>query len=394
MNYNKENFQIYKFNNKILILFILLIYSLLLYFQIKLLKDKDIFRIIRNYTKKNLNGYLKYSKLKYYKIKKPKISIVISLFNGEYFIKPVVRSIQNQDFLELEIIIVDDFSQDNSIQVVKDLMKDDPRIKLLTNKENKGTLYTKTKGVKYAKGKYVITLDHDNLYSSKFTFSILYYEAEKNNLDLLGFSSIYTSIDINNLKKDQYHNYIQTPIIFNPSIKERIINLKPKNEESETLLCLYLVKTELFIKIINILGNYFLKRNIDSGDDTILVFLLSRYAINLKHIKRILHLILVWPTKTPQLAFQQDIKYKYRERKKCFSYLTFIEVLLLFTENNIEDKEIPSVFLKQLFLNNECRKNKIIKNEAKNLCKLFLDNEYIKNETKNEIHIFLNESRK
>ena len=309
------------------------------------------------------------------------------MFNGEYFIKPVVRSIQNQNFLELEIIIVDDFSQDNSIEVVKDLMKDDPRIKLLTNKENKGTLYTKTKGVKNAKGKYVITLDHDNLYSSKFTFSILYDEAEKNNLDLLGFSSIYTSIDINNIKKDQYHNYIQTPIIFNPSIKERIINLKPKNEESETLLYLYFIKTELFKKIINKLGNHFLERNIDSGDDTILVFLLSRYAINLKHIKRILHLILLWPTKTPQLTFQQDIKYKYRERKKCFSYLTFIEVLLLFTENNNEDKEIPSVFLKQLFLNNECRKNKIIKKEANKLCQLFLDNEYILKDIKNEIYI-------
>ena len=340
--------KIKKIETKIIILIISFIYSILLYSKIFLLKYKDDLRVIQNYTKKNLNGYLKYSKLKNYKKKNPKISIVISVFNGEGYIKPVLRSIQNQDFLDLEIIIVDDFSQDNSNQIIKELMIDDPRIILLSNKENKGTLFTKTKGVLNANGKYVITLDHDNVYSSKFTFSLLYDIAEKNNLDLLGFSSIYTSIDMKNLKKDQYHNYIETPIIYQPSIKDRILNLKPKEFEigSETLLCLYLIKTKLFTKIINILGNKILNRNIDSGDDTILVFLLSRFAYNLKHIKRILHLILLWPIKTKQIIFQNDIKYKFRERKKCFSFLTFIEVLLLFTENNIEDKKICYKYVK------------------------------------------------
>ena len=387
--------KIKKIETKIIILIISFIYSILLYSKIFLLKYKDDLRVIQNYTKKNLNGYLKYSKLKNYKKKNPKISIVISVFNGEGYIKPVLRSIQNQDFLDLEIIIVDDFSQDNSNQIIKELMIDDPRIILLSNKENKGTLFTKTKGVLNANGKYVITLDHDNVYSSKFTFSLLYDIAEKNNLDLLGFSSIYTSIDMKNLKKDQYHNYIETPIIYQPSIKDRILNLKPKEFEigSETLLCLYLIKTKLFTKIINILGNKILNRNIDSGDDTILVFLLSRFAYNLKHIKRILHLILLWPIKTKQIIFQNDIKYKFRERKKCFSFLTFIEVLLLFTENNIEDKKIPSYFIKQLLLDSDCRKNKIILSKAMNLCKLFLDNIYIKKDIKNEIRIYINESK-
>lgn len=152
-----------------------------------------------------------------------------------------------------------------------------------------------------------------------------------------------------NLSEDKYHNYFQTPIILNPAIKDQFLNLKSTKLRSETLLCLYLIKTEFFIKIINILGNKFLNRNIDSGDDTILVFLFSRYANNLKHIKKILHLILIWPNKNPKIIFQKDIKYKFREKKKCFSFLTFIEVLLLFTENNIEDKEIPSFILKNFF---------------------------------------------
>ena len=384
-----------KYNNaKIIILILSFIFSIILYYKIILLKDIDNFKVIQNYTKKNIFGYLKYSKLKNYKIKIPKISIVISVFNGETYIKPVIRSIQNQDFLDLEIIIVDDFSQDKSIEIIKDLMKEDARIILLTNNENKGTLFTKTKGVMNAKGKYVITLDQDDFYSSKFTFSLLYDVAEKNKLELLGFSSLNTSIDMINLNKNGFHNYFETPIIYKPSIKDRILNLKPKKFEieSETLLCLYLIKTKLFIKIINILGSKILNRNIDSGDDTILVFLLSRFAKNLKHIKRILHLIFIWPIKNPQIIVQKDIKFKLREKKKCFSFLTFIEVLLLFTENNIEDKEIPSYFLKQLFLDGDCRKNKMISSEAINLCKLFLENKYIKKDIKNEIRIYIKEN--
>ena len=231
-----------KFKKKSITLIILLIFSLIIKYKIIILKNRDDFALIENFTKKNLNGYLKYSKLKNYKMKNPKISVIISVFNGEGYIKPIVRSIQNQDFLDLEIIIVDDFSKDNSIQMIKELMKDDPRIILLKNKENKGTLYTKTRGVLYAKGKYVITLDHDNLYSSKYCFSYIYKEAEKWKLDLLGFSSIDTSIHMKNLKEDKYHNYIQTSIISKPFIKLRVLNLKFNKMQSETLLCLYLIK--------------------------------------------------------------------------------------------------------------------------------------------------------
>ena len=120
-----------KFKIKNIILIIILIYFLFINYQIIILKERDDFTLMENYTKNNLNGYLKYSKLKNYKMKIPKISVVISVFNGEGYIKPIVRSIQNQDFLDLEIIMVDDFSKDNSILIIKELMKEDPRIILL-----------------------------------------------------------------------------------------------------------------------------------------------------------------------------------------------------------------------------------------------------------------------
>ena len=101
---------------------------------------------------------------------------------------------------------------DNSIEVIKELMEEDKRIKLLSNGENRGTLYTKTKGVLNAKGKYVMTLDQDNLYSNKNVFCNLYREAEKYNLDLLGFSTISSGIKLN-LSKSYFLFFFCTKIV-------------------------------------------------------------------------------------------------------------------------------------------------------------------------------------
>ena len=68
---------------------------------------------------------------------------------------------------------------DNSIKVIKELMKEDDRIKLIRNIENRGTLYSKARGILNAKGKYVMTVDHDVLDARNNVFSILFKEAEK-----------------------------------------------------------------------------------------------------------------------------------------------------------------------------------------------------------------------
>jgi glycosyltransferase involved in cell wall biosynthesis len=53
----------------------------------------------------------------------PKISIIISVYNGEGYLKTAVRSIQNQDFKDIEIIIIDDFSTDNSVKIILNFKK-------------------------------------------------------------------------------------------------------------------------------------------------------------------------------------------------------------------------------------------------------------------------------
>ena len=91
----------------------------------------------------------------YYPSKNPKVSVVVSVYNAEGFLKNALLSIQNQDLKDIEIIMVDDCSKDNSVNVIKEMMKTEPRIFLYQNKENKGALYTKSKGILLSKGKYL-----------------------------------------------------------------------------------------------------------------------------------------------------------------------------------------------------------------------------------------------
>ena len=132
--------------------------------------NSSVENILNNYSydksiKNSFIPYLKYieyakkgvllNKIKYNQSSIPKVSFVISLYNREQYINSTLRSIQNQDLSDIEIIVVDDLSTDNSSTYVRKFQVEDPRIILLENKENMGTLYSKSIGVLYARGEYL-----------------------------------------------------------------------------------------------------------------------------------------------------------------------------------------------------------------------------------------------
>ena len=65
----------------------------------------------------------------------PKISIVIPVYNCQNTIKAVVRSIQNQNMSDLEIILVNDYSKDNTSKIIQELKVEDQRIKIINNEK-------------------------------------------------------------------------------------------------------------------------------------------------------------------------------------------------------------------------------------------------------------------
>jgi glycosyltransferase involved in cell wall biosynthesis len=69
--------------------------------------------------------------------------------------------------LDIEIILVNDFSTDNTLLTIQKLKDEDPRIKIINNEKNMGILYSRSIGVLKAKGKYILALDQDDFFLMK-----------------------------------------------------------------------------------------------------------------------------------------------------------------------------------------------------------------------------------
>lgn len=122
-----------------------------------------------------------------------KVSVVIPVYDVEKYIKKCVNSIVNQTYKNLEIIIIDDGSTDNSAKICDELGHRDKRIKVI-HKKNEGLGLTRDKGICEATGKYIYFIDSDD-YINRNTIERCVELAEKNNLQIVTFGA--ESIDNN-----------------------------------------------------------------------------------------------------------------------------------------------------------------------------------------------------
>lgn len=96
------------------------------------------------------------------------VSVVIPCFNAERFLKMTIRSVLNQTYQNLQIIVVDDKSTDDSVSIVRQLMSEDARIELIETQQNYGApAGPRNIGVRAAKGKWIAFLDSDDIWHPK-----------------------------------------------------------------------------------------------------------------------------------------------------------------------------------------------------------------------------------
>ena len=358
---------------------------------------KNVYEEIKDsqeYVNIAMNGTLMNPNKTFYKSDNPKISVVIAMFNAEAFIRNTLLSIQNQDFNDIEIIIIDDLSKDNCTDIVKDMMEKDPRILLYKNEENKGTLYSKTKGVLYSKGKYVTFLDQDDMFVQKEAFSTMYHVLERYNLDILGFGSLFARTP-NFSKNTGLYLYYGSSIINQPELTKQMYRGMKSNQIRRTgdVIWSYIFKTEIFIKSIKQIDNKFMDTKMTCHEDFLLFFLLTRNANSLKHMKRVFYAHIKWfGVNNTKILFTNQEKSINRRDLKCMSILNYLEFLLLKTNNNVIDKRIASFELKNWFDYKKCDNNTFIKKRKKNVFHQFLNNIFIEDDVKKEIISHLNET--
>lgn len=97
------------------------------------------------------------------KLKKNIISIITPVFNSQPYIDRTIKSVISQSYKNWELILIDDSSKDNSVNIISKYLGD-KRIKLIKLKKNGGPGYCRNLGLKYSKGKFICFLDSDDIW--------------------------------------------------------------------------------------------------------------------------------------------------------------------------------------------------------------------------------------
>lgn len=270
---------------------------------------------------------------------KPKLSIIIPIYNKEKIIKRTISSIQNQNMDNFEIILVNDFSTDNTLSVIKDIQINEPRIKIIQNHKNMGTLYSRCIGTLSAKGKYILPLDNDDMYLYKYAFDDIFKEINNNNLDLIKFNGIeaedingFFNNNIKNVKyafKKDYDIIIKQPnLSYYPTIR---LNNIGNNFAVDLFLWLKCINTQIYKKAISLYNEDRYSIFMTSCEDDIMTYIIFQLAKSFKYIKKYCILHFDFPYSANKIISNES---------RVKSNIYYLDAVCDFSKNSIKGKEI------------------------------------------------------
>lgn len=157
------------------------------------------------------------------------VSVIIPLYNRENYIEKSVKSVLDQTYGDLEVIVVDDCSKDSSVEVVKKIQTQDKRVKLICCETNGGACRARNIGIDHANGEYIAFQDSDDCWhkdkleksldalrreDADLVFCALSREEVKNGKTYKEVIPVFNLNEENNkFERLLYNNYISTQTI-------------------------------------------------------------------------------------------------------------------------------------------------------------------------------------
>jgi glycosyltransferase involved in cell wall biosynthesis len=273
----------------------------------------------------------------------PFFSICIPVYNMEKYIEKSILSVLNQSFRNFEIVIINDFSHDNSEKIIRKLQYKNSRIRLINNQENLGIYKARVEAIKNSKGKYLIFLDSDDLFSNPELLNKLYDFNSIYNEDIIEFNVIiqeeehilYYSHD----HRISHNHHYKQEFIFQPYLSN--ILFFENNEYSDIFCrCIWnkMVRKEIFQKTINFLGiRTFKKKHFDYAEDTIINIVNFEYSSNFSNLNLIGYMYNVRKDSISHINKRKEINFK-------IGCCLFFFYKLLFKYINYFKKDINYLF--------------------------------------------------
>ncbi len=146
------------------------------------------------------------------------VSIIIINWNGLNFLNNCLNSIYKQSFRDFEIIIVDNGSNDGSVDYIKKYF---PKVKIIKNKENKGFAEGNNIGIKYAKGRFIVLLNNDMIVTKNWLKELVFTIKSNSSIATVSSASY-------NKYRGKYEFFYGTSCFFGQNMIEKRI---PKNNQ-------------------------------------------------------------------------------------------------------------------------------------------------------------------
>ena len=260
---------------------------------------------------------------------KPISSSIIPVYNCEKAIDYSICSIQNQNFTNFEIILIDDFSDDNSPKIIKSLQERDERIKILKNKKNMGALYSRSIGVLISRGEYIFALDNDDMFFSIDIFDFILNIAKNWDFDVVGFRAY----SINNYNDNidnitdlyDYKSYPENIVVYQPELSTWMLHINGIYFMHDVTIWAKCIKNLIYREAIIKLGENRYSNFVSWAEDTIINFVIFTIAksFTFMHKYGIIHLN---NRSTSSFKIHRDIK--------LFGEIFLAEIIYDFSKNN------------------------------------------------------------
>lgn len=243
------------------------------------------------------------------------VSVIVAAYNIEKYIKKCLLSILEQSMKDIEIIVVNDGSTDNTLNVIEEIIQKEKRIKLI-NQKNCGLIEARKTGLKYATGEYILFVDGDD-WLEEDCLEKLYKEAKKDSYDIVMYNAFWVNKDKKKLMST-FDNKI--------------------NSTDDLLSCLFLGKImpTMWAKLIK--RSFICENNIQFPKDI-------SYAEDLATVASLF-------MNKPKVSFIEDSLYNYYQRedsitKKNDNRILEVDEAITFIENQLKSSFLYDKYKKE-----------------------------------------------
>ena len=289
--------------------------------------------------------------------KKQKISIFLPIYNQEKYINKCILLLQRQTLKDIEIVAVNDYSNDTTLNKLINLSANDNRIKIVNNNKNHGLLYSRAMGILNSNGEYIMNLDPDDELAGEDNLEYLYNLTKIYHTDIITF-------EVFNKRKNRTISKCFKNLIIEHQPNVFISIFGKTNRIKDYYIWNKLIKREIFLKAYEYLKNEIYNGKWNYFEDDIWNILVNKYAKTKLCTNKLIYIYnynnnSLISNRNDKIEFQ-NLLYRHEMYKKIFNSKDNIKYLIgeyIFLLNRLKKQKKYILLINDTHINQQIINN-------------------------------------